>query len=192
MKRLFSVIVAIFISICSFAQSEHLTFKGVPIDGTLNACAKKMKKAGFEYFGKDNGIVIFKGDFAGFSKCTICVCSVQSLDLVNRITVFFEYTESWSDLYAAYSQLQEMLKNKYGEPAAAEERWLGYSEPKTDEDKMNELRQDRGEIYTLFTPDNGMIVIEIGKSKFSGGEVRLTYWDKINTLKGEEKAMEDL
>ena len=192
MKRLISTIATVLFCICSFAQSEHLTFKGVPIDGTLDTYVENMKKAGFEYIGKEDGIAILQGDFAGFRKCTIGVITLQSFDLVNRITVLFDTTESWSDLYGSYSQLKEMLTRKYGEPEASEEKWIGYSEPKNDRDKMYELRQDRGVINTLFRTDKGNIVLEIIKAEWSGGQVRLSYWDKINSLKVEEKAMDDL
>lgn len=85
-----------------------------------------------------------------------------------------------------------MLTRKYGEPEFSEEKWIGYTEPKNDKDKMYELRQDRGVINTLFRTDKGIIVLEIIKAEWSGGQVRLSYWDKINSLKFEEKAMEDL
>ena len=192
MKRLISTIATVFFCICSFAQSEHLTFKGVPIDGTLDAYVENMKNAGFEYIGKEDGIAILQGDFAGFRKCTIGVITLQSFDLVNRITVLFDTTESWSDLYGSYSQLKEMLTRKYGEPEASEEKWIGYPEPENDKDRMYELRHDQGVINTLIRTDKGNIFLEIIKAEWSGGKVRLSYLDKINSLKVEEKAMDDL
>ena len=36
-------------------QSEHLTFKGVPIDGTLNDFVTKMTQNGFTNSGTENG-----------------------------------------------------------------------------------------------------------------------------------------
>ena len=51
--------------ICSKAIQEHLTFKGVPIDGTLSEYVAKMKSAGFKYLGEQDGTAILQGDFAG-------------------------------------------------------------------------------------------------------------------------------
>lgn len=47
-KVFFSLFLAFTIVATAFAQeeSEHLTFKGVPIDGTLNEYVTKMKQAG--------------------------------------------------------------------------------------------------------------------------------------------------
>lgn len=53
MKKIFLVIVSIMLTMTAFAQnkqeSEHLSFKGVPIDGTLKAYTEAMKSAGFTY-----------------------------------------------------------------------------------------------------------------------------------------------
>ena len=190
MKRLISTIATVFFCICSCAQSEHLTFKGVPIDGTLDAYVEKMKKAGFEYAGMfDDWTAILQGDFAGFRECAIFVSSLQSFDLVYEISVHFDLTESWSDLYGSYSQLKEMLTMKYRELESSEEKWIGYSEPKNDTDKMYDLWHGRGEINTLFRTDKGKIVLEIQPVGWYSGQVFLSYWDKINSLK---VAMDDL
>lgn len=70
MKKIILFFATLFMSVISFAQSnsEHLTFKGVPIDGTLSEYVAKMKSAGFKYLGEQDGTAILQGDFAGF-KC---------------------------------------------------------------------------------------------------------------------------
>ncbi|MGS2765128.1 hypothetical protein [Sinomicrobium sp. M5D2P9] len=50
------------------ATSGHMTFKGVPMDGTLNAYVSKMKKSGFMPLGTKDGIAMFTGDFAALKK----------------------------------------------------------------------------------------------------------------------------
>lgn len=53
MKRLIFLLFFVNTILISLAQdkSEHLSFKGVPIDGTLNEYVAKMKAAGFSYLG---------------------------------------------------------------------------------------------------------------------------------------------
>ena len=53
MKKLFLSLMFSLVSLVSYAQTEspHLTFKGVPIDGTLNGYVQKMKQKGFDYIG---------------------------------------------------------------------------------------------------------------------------------------------
>ena len=68
MKRLIFSLLFVSTIFISSAQdkSEHLSFKGVPIDGTLNEYVSKMKAAGFSYLGTQEGAASLLGDFAGF------------------------------------------------------------------------------------------------------------------------------
>lgn len=50
MKRLLMLFVCALFAITAHAQSEHLTFKGVPIDGTLSQYVAKMRAAGFQNY----------------------------------------------------------------------------------------------------------------------------------------------
>lgn len=175
------------------AQSNHMTFKGVPIDGSLDAYVKNMQKAGFTYLGKDDGIAILTGDFAGFRNCKVGVVTLKSLDLVNRISVLFETRDKWADVYAVYSQLKEMLSAKYGKASQCVEEFQGYTQPHDDNAKMHELNMDRCVYSTVFSVDSGDIELEIMNQGFgNGAAVRLSYWDKINTASVQQKAMDDL
>ena len=73
MKKFILFFATLFISVILFAQgnSEHLTFKGVPIDGALSEYVTKMKNAGFKYLGEQDGIVVLQCDFEGFKSCTV-------------------------------------------------------------------------------------------------------------------------
>ena len=173
--------------------NNHMSFKGVPIDGTLDAYVKNMQKAGFSFIGKEDGIAILSGDFAGYRDCTIGVVTLKSLDLVNRITVLFDEQDNWADVYANYSQLKEMLSTKYGNPAECVEEFQNYNiPPKDDNTKMHELSMNRCVFSTEFSVDMGDIELEIIKLEFGKAAVRLTYWDRVNTAKIQQKAMDDL
>lgn len=58
-------------AVLTFAQtsSEHLSFKGVPIDGTLNEYIYNMKKSGFTLIRTEDGVAMLKGDFAAYKDC---------------------------------------------------------------------------------------------------------------------------
>ena len=49
MKRLLISLLAVMFASALWAQNQHLTFKGVPIDGTLNDYVVKMSAAGFTH-----------------------------------------------------------------------------------------------------------------------------------------------
>lgn len=191
MKKLLISLFVILYTTIGQAQ-EHLTFKGVPIDGTLDTYVANMKKAGFTFIGEDNGIAMLRGDFAGYRNCTIGVVTLKSIDIVNRISVLFDSHQDWNNIYVNYSSLKEMLTTKYGKYADCVEKFEGYSQPRDDNDKMHELTMDRCKFYTIWKTDKGNIELEIIKGNLGSGMVRLSYWDKINTMSVQEKAMDDL
>lgn len=191
MKKLLISLLVILYTTIGQAQ-EHLTFKGVPIDGTLDTYVANMKKAGFTFIGENDGIALLRGDFAGYRNCTIGVVTLKSIDIVNRISVLFDSHQDWNNIYVNYSSLKEMLTTKYGKYADCVEKFEGYSEPRDDNGKMHELTMDRCKFYTIWKTDKGSIELEIIKGNLGGGKVRLTYWDNINTMSVQEKAMDDL
>ena len=113
----------------TFAQSsEHLKFKGVPIDGTLNEYVSKMKQAGFQLVGTDDGVALLEGEFAGYRGCLIAVSTLKSVNVVNTIGVVFPARENWSSLEGDYEHLKSMLTEKYGEPSDVVEKFQGYGD----------------------------------------------------------------
>lgn len=190
MKKLLVLIIAFFAFANAYSQ-EHLSFKGVPIDGTLDAYVANMKKAGFEYLGESDGVAMLEGDFAGYRNCTICVITLESIDVVNRIAVLFEEEDKWANLYGNYSNLKEMLTMKYGKYEECVEEFEGSTQPRDDFSKMYELSMDRCKYYTVWKTDKGSIELTI-VNDLGDGVLRLSYWDKINTLSVQQKALEDL
>ena len=78
----------------SFAQnksdtSKHLSFKGVPINGTLADYVSKMKAGGFNHKESNKGIELLEGDFASYKNCVVTVSTMKQKDLVSNIGVTF-------------------------------------------------------------------------------------------------------
>lgn len=171
--------------------TEHLTFKGVPIDGTLSEYVAKMKNAGFRYIGAEEGTAILQGDFAGFKDCTIGVSTLKSLNIVNTIGVIFPAHEDWSSLEHNYEHLKSMLTQKYGEPTDVIEKFQGRYVDSND-DRLHELMMDRCTWHTTYQTRNGEIQLSIQKGEFGKHFVILKYFDKINTDTVRSAAMDDL
>jgi hypothetical protein len=175
----------------TFAQtSEHLSFKGVPIDGTLNEYVAKMKQSGFTMFHTENGVAMLKGDFASYKDCTVGVATLKGKDLVSKITVIFPTQESWSLLSSNYFNLKEMLTEKYGQPFESVEKFSSY-EPKDDGSKMIQVHLDACKYVTTYETDKGSIQLSI-KGDISSAFVVLAYFDKINSDIIKAKAKDDL
>ncbi len=176
-----------------FAQSsEHLKFKGVPIDGTLNEYVSKMKQAGFQLVGTDDGVALLEGEFAGYRGCLIAVSTLKSVNVVNTIGVVFPARENWSSLEGDYEHLKSMLTEKYGEPSDVVEKFQGYGDPQTDQEKWINIMTDNYTWYTIFETENGDIQLSLEKGDYGEYFVLLKYFDKINTEAVRSAAMEDL
>ncbi len=193
MKKLLLSLFLVLTSLISFAQtSDHLTFKGVPIDGTLDEYVSKMKKSGFSHLATEDGIAILKGDFAGYKDCTVGVYTLKQQDLVHKIAVIFPDKDTWSRLSTNYFDLKQMLTEKYGKPSDVVEKFDGYSQPKDDNSKMYEVKFDRCKYYSIWETENGEIQLSIEHNSVTSCFVRLGYFDRINSEKVKAKAIDDL
>lgn len=193
MKTKIMTLVLLLTTVLTFAQtSEHLTFRGVPITGTLNEYVSKMKKNGFTLIGKEDGTAILQGDFAAYKDCIIGVPTLSQKDLVSKITVIFPERRTWASLSANYYNLKELLTEKYGEPSEVVEKFDTRIEPKDDNSKMHEVRMNRSKYHTTFELENGSIRLSIENDRFMTCFVMLSYFDKINSEIIRQRALDDL
>ena len=64
MKHFFlSMLLSVFISI-SYAQTEHMKFKGVPMEGTIQSFTNKLVAKGFTSIGIEDGVSLLTGELA--------------------------------------------------------------------------------------------------------------------------------
>jgi hypothetical protein len=183
--------------VTSFAQtkgdsSKHLSFKSVPIDGTLNEYVSKMKKSGFTHLSTEDGTAILNGDFAGYKDCHVGVSTLKQKDLVHKIAVIFPNKDTWSTLSSNYFDLKKMLTEKYGEPSNVVEKFDGYSQPRDDDDKMYKVKFDNCKYYSIWETDKGDIQLSIAHTSVTSCFVTLAYFDKINGNIIKSSAKDDL
>ena len=181
--------------ICSFTysqSSEHLVFKGVPIDGTLKEYVSKMVKDGFTDLGSENGTAILNGEFAGYKDCNIGVTTLKQKDLVYKIAVIFPEKETWSTLSENYIDLKDMLTEKYGNPTEVVEKFDSSYQPKDDNGKMFNVKNDNCKYFSIWKTDKGEIQLSIQHKGFESCYVTLSYSDKINSDIIKTKAKRDL
>ena len=62
MKQL---VLSLLIAVCTVcnAQTGHMKFKGVPMEGTLQSFTTKLKAKGFTPVGIQDGVSLLKGEF---------------------------------------------------------------------------------------------------------------------------------
>ena len=171
-------------------DTDHLTFKGVYITGTLRDYVNSMKNAGFRLVSSGDGVARMSGDFAGFKGCTLLVSTIDNHDLVCSIDVLFPEQEQWGELHGDYSTLKKMLTQKYGSPASCVEKFQS-SYDRDDNMKMHEVKFDRCKYITTFNAPKGRITLRIDHEDYDC-YVRLTYTDKVNSAAVLSTAMSDL
>ena len=198
MKKFTALFAFMVIALTSYAQSnsEHLTFKGVPIDGTLNEFVAKMMCAGFSHIGTEDGVALLSGEFAGYRDCMIGVKTLKKYNTVHKIAVLFPTRNTWRGLSYDYTKLKSMLSKKYGEPEECVEKFVNtpsYVNINDDNGKMHEVTNNHCKYYSIFNVENGTISFSI---EYDGdlheSRVKLWYFDKINSEAFEEAAMDDL
>lgn len=191
-SRLSIFLLLLFLPLVVLAQSEHLTFKGVPIDGTLTHFSTQLVKKGFTKMYNENGQALFQGDFAGYKDCLAMVSTLDQKDLVYMVSVAFPSLDQWALLESNYSQLKEMLTTKYGKPSEVIEEFQSRILPQNDRDKLYELKLDRCTYKTTFETEKGRIALALAHEKMSKCFVVLCYVDGINGALAHDAAMDDL
>ena len=192
MKRIIQIMMLL-AGLAASAQTGHLTFKGVPIDGTLNEFVGKLKQKGLTHLGTEQGVALLKGEFAAHKGCTIAVIAHSSGD-VYRVGVALPEQDTWLRLYNDYSSLKEMLTQKYGEPSFVIEEFQSYGSGMHDDDdtKIYNVKFDRCQYITDFTTANGTIELRIDHNEMLDCYVILIYEDTSNGDKVRSSAIEDL
>lgn len=175
-------------------EEQHLEFMGIPIDGTLNAFARKLQAKGMEIKYQNLNDVWIIGDFAGNEDCWIIPLANTSSDPVWRVSVMLPPTNmwSWSVLEDRYLTFKNMLSRKYGEPTQCIEEFNTTIQPDDDRSKMYHAQMERCNYYCQFQAINGFIELKIISLGTDGVSVALLYTDSINLSSKMDSIMDDL
>ncbi len=196
MKSLFSFLLFTIIALTSFdqvksEQSKHLSFKGVPIDGTLAEYVLKMKKSGLIHKSTNDGVAVLEGEFASYKQCLIGVSTLKQKDLVSKIVVLFPDRDKWSSLSSNYFNLKNMLTEKYGRPFESIEEFQSYT-PDDDGSKFTQVQLGACKYFTTYETENGTIQLSIENDGSLSCFVKLAYFDRINNEIIKKQAIDDL
>jgi len=186
MKRIIVLLCLVLPVSISFSQAQpksepagHLTFQGVPIDGSLSAFVSRMEKNGFSKVDFETGYALLVGNFASYKNCMVAVETLEKEDVVSKIAVMFMAQGTWSVLSSDYFSLKEMLTKEYGAPAAQVEKFKG-AQPADDIAKMNAVKSNNSDYYTTYETPKGSIQLSIEHDRAQKCFVQLAYYDKIN------------
>ena len=195
MKRFLTIAVLIFSFMFVMAQTpnKHLTFKGIPITGTLEDFAQKIEAKGFKKTFSGKIAAEFEGEFAGYSGCKIYVFKIPNRNIVHKVVVVLPEKSSWARLEEEYNKFKGMLTNKYGESSWSSEKFKEGALTFNDDAKMASLKEGNCDYGTAWKVDNGYITVQISSiPDTDGGNIGLVYFDKINDALADKATEDDL
>ena len=186
MRKLVITFTMLFAVISLMAQ-EHLSFKGIPIEGSMTAFCQKLKAKGFTSIGSENNLTLFTGDFTG-RNATVGVTATDDGKDVFAVVVLFDPSGEWNALVNTYDYYKDLYTRKYGKPSISKEKNPALSDSNTA--LMAEVHQGTVVSGSAWEVTGGDIQLSIEKS--SGvykGMVMIRYRDSQNV---EAKIQNDL
>lgn len=189
MKKIFSIIIACLFTISCFAQ-EHLSFKGIPITGSMTEFCKNLSQKGFTKIGSQNNITIFRGDFTG-RQATVGVGASDDGKNVYSVVVFFDACGEWNVLTNTYDYYKEIYTRKYGNTSFCKENNPALSDSNTA--LMSEVHQGTVVWASQWKPTGGTIELSIEKADgLYCGMVVIKYRDDQNVEAKIQRDIDDI
>ena len=180
--------------ICLFANAqEHLKFKNIPIDGSVENFVQKLKLQGYKDVATQNGFSLLTGDFADDNDVAVLIAA-NDKGIVYAISVMIDGGNSWSSLKAKYQKYKSALSEKYGKPSKViEEFYSPYYE--YDGYEISAFKNDKATYLTSFAQLDGNISVVIVAFNGAVG-VTIVYQDAQNGIEQEksdnDKIMNDI
>ena len=189
MKKLIFTLIALFATINIMAQ-EHLSFKGIPIEGSMTEFCQKLKNKGFISIEQKKNITLFTGDFTN-RKATVGVTATDDGKNVFGVVVLFDTSKEWNTLVSTYDYYKDLYTRKYGKPTFSKEKNPSHSDSNTA--LMAEVHQGTVVWGSAWEVTGGNIELSIEKtSGFYEGMVMIRYRDSQNVETKIQKDLEDI
>lgn len=190
MRKLIFVITLLFSTVINLTAQEHLSFKGIPIEGSMTEFCQKLKSKGFKLFNLyNNGVAMFTGDFTG-EQVHVGVSATEDGKNVYSVIVMFDESKEWKKLVNKYDYYKALYTRKYGEPSVCKE----YNPARSNDNfsLMHELSQGTVTYNSIWNVAGGSIELSIEKFDYSKGYVCIKYRDAQNLEHKIQKELEDI
>ena len=188
--RKFLITFTVLFAVINIMAQEHLSFKGIPIEGSMTVFCQKLKVKGFTSIGSDNNLTLFTGDFTG-RYATVGVTATDDGKNVFAVVVLFDSSGEWKNLVNTYNYYKELYTRKYGKPTNSKEKNPAISDSNTA--LMAEVHQGTVVYGSVWEVTGGDIQLSIEKS--SGvyeGMVMIRYRESQNVEAKIQKDIEDI
>lgn len=191
MKKFILTVMLFFVVMGGMAQkTDHLSFKGIPIEGSMTAFCQKLEAKGFTSLGKDENVSLFTGDFTG-RNAMVGVTAADDGKNVFGVVVLFDASGEWNTLVNTYDYYKKLYTRKYGEPTISRENNPAHSDSNIA--LMAEVNEGTVDYVSEWDVKGGEIQLSIEKS--SGvyeGMVMIRYRDSQNMEVKIQRDLEDI
>lgn len=189
MRKFFITVALLIFVVINVMAQEHLSFKGIPIEGSMSEFCQRMKVKGFTQLGNEDNITLFQGDFTG-RKATVGVGASDDGKTVFSVVVMFDESNEWNTLVNTYDHYKELYTRKYGEPSESKENNPSRSDSNTS--RMIALDDGRVTYASAWEVTGGTIELSIEKSGYLCGAVVIKYRDAQNVEAKIQKDLEEI
>lgn len=184
MKQLIISLCVMLATLTGNAQ-EHLSFKGIPIEGSISTFCQKLKAKGLTQVHSEDNIRLFTGDFTG-RDATIGVIADQTGKNVFSVVVLLPKSDEWNTLVNTYEYYKDLYTEKYGKPTFNKENNPSLSD--SNFSLMHELYEGKVVYGCVFDATGGTIELTIDKADgYLQGQVIIRYKDAQN-IQGKRQA----
>ncbi len=178
MRKLIAIL-TIFLSLNLYSQ--HLSFKGIPMDGNAYAFASKLKSQGFythPLASEFEGSILLKGTFAGMKNCSVAILYTPKTKVVAKVSVISDHYYSWDQIKRQYNIILQALSKKYRKLDDSCLFLSPYEEG--DGYEFLALKTEKAFCKAFMGSEAGSIVISIEASQMDKGDIIISYEDSQN------------
>ena len=179
MKRIFSFFVMLVLTLGVMAQTQHMKFMGIPLDGTISAFHQKLVAKGCKHNVEVSNVVgagsrVFVGTFFG-EEASIHVYYNAKTKVVYRAKACIERS-SEDNIIRKYNEVKSALEEKYPDAYMVKSEDYGYDS------------------LTFYTGQGsiGLYVAKYDNVYSTVYSLHIDYFDKVNFKKNENSKMNDL
>lgn len=188
-KVLTTLFLVLIFGLTGYSQTDtHLTFRDVPIDGNVNAFAKKLEAKGFTLVKNHEEVnkVVMSGKFLN-ANCEVLIECTPNSKLASQVVIYMPEDSSWRDLKSRYLTLKELYTNKYGTPTALRETFISpYYEG--DGDEIDAVKNEQCTFAIYWKLPNGIISVIISKYL----QVGIIYSDTQNSEIEDDERLDNI
>ena len=120
MRKLLITLTMLFAVINIMAQ-EHLSFKGIPIEGSMTDFCQKLKAKGITQMGRENNVTLFTDDITG-RQATVGVGATDDGKSVHSVVVIFNESSEWNTRLITLDYYKCLYIRKFVEPSAGRDQ----------------------------------------------------------------------